>query len=272
LSISTSSKVVVASDQHLGYANSDSSTFLGFLDSVNKRSDIGTLVILGDFIDMWRRDVSGLFFAYWGATQKLVALSSKIKVVLVAGNHDYHALKLEDHEYPFQFLPDYSISSGGTTYEFKHGWEFDLEQQPLIMELLCYNLSDSAGADRTAIYNAVTGIKGDLEKIFGLHGGIDAYLNHITKNPEARLQPTLSDVERRAFESVGKGEILIFGHTHRPFVSSDGRVANSGSWVTDSPLHDTYVELDGENLRLFTIDASQKVTEILARIAPPALS
>ena len=45
-------KVVVASDQHVGYANSNTNDFGNFLDDLSRRDDVQALVILGDFVDM----------------------------------------------------------------------------------------------------------------------------------------------------------------------------------------------------------------------------
>jgi UDP-2,3-diacylglucosamine pyrophosphatase LpxH len=270
MSISGSSKVLVASDQHLGYVNSEVDCFNAFLDFVSKRSDIGQLVILGDWVDMWRRDVSGLYLEFRVSIESLLAMSKSIKVIVVAGNHDYHELDLIGSTYGFQFLQNYSFVSGNTTYVFKHGWEFDYAQQPPVMELLCHNLSNTEGADLSDIYSHLTNLKTDLEDLFEFHGGPQGYVKHLMTPPEQRLQPYLGDVEKRAFSSISPGQKLIFGHTHRPFVSSDGNVANSGSWVTDAAVHNTYVELDGQTMKLFQIDASENVTELSIVENPPS--
>jgi UDP-2,3-diacylglucosamine pyrophosphatase LpxH len=262
LSISDTSKVVVASDQHLGYANSQVDCFIAFLDSLSKRTDVGTLVVLGDWVDMWRRDVSGLFLEFHVTVQKLLELASRMKIVVVAGNHDYHELMLLGSSYPFEFQQNYSISSGGITYKFMHGWEFDYAQQPAAMELLCHNLSNQQGKGLSDLYSNLTKFSDDLQELFGFHGGPEGYVSHLMQPPEQRLQPYLGDVEKCAYTSLSEGEKLVFGHTHRPFVSTDGRVANSGSWVTDTPIHNTYVELDGKTMNIFTIDADQNIKEI----------
>ncbi|MDA4130995.1 MAG: metallophosphoesterase, partial [Thaumarchaeota archaeon] len=220
MSISDSSKVVVASDQHLGYSNSQVDCFIAFLDSLSRRTDVGTLVVLGDWVDMWRRDVSGLFLEFHVTVQKLLELASRMKIVVVYGNHDYHELLLQGSSYPFEFQQNYSISSGGITYKFMHGWEFDYAQQPAVMELLCHNLSNQQGQDRSTFYNYLMGFKNELQELFDFHGGPDGYVNHLMQPPEQRLQPYLGDVEKLAFSSLSEGEKLVFGHTHRPFVSS----------------------------------------------------
>lgn len=270
LSISPSSKIVVASDQHLGYVNSEVDCFVAFLDSISKRSDVGQLIILGDWVDMWRRDASGLYLEFRDTVEKLLALGSSIKVIVVAGNHDYHELMLQGSTYGFQFLKDYSFSSGGTNYIFKHGWEFDYEQQPFLMELLCHNFSNAEGADLSKLYTDVTDLPTELKDLVQFHKTPEQLINHLKQPPEQRLQFTFGDVEKRAFQSLSAGQKLVFGHTHRPFVSSDGRVANSGSWVTDAPVHNTYVELDGDTMKLFSIDAQQRVTPLSIVKNPPS--
>ena len=79
----------------------------------------------------------------------------------------------------------------------------------------------------------------------------------LTQGPEKRLAETLSDVERLASSSVGEGEVLVFGHTHRPFVSRSEKVVNAGSWVTDAPVHDTYVRLEAGKPRLFVFGGAE---------------
>jgi len=203
----------------------------------------------------------------------------------VAGNHDYHLLKLQSHQYPFKFLSDWSspftvneippdniiestkptlsssvtstVAESNTRYIFKHGWEFDLAQQPVIMEALCHNLSDDAGSVRTCAYNALQMFRSQFSKVlneiidFHNKKSSEGYLDNLLQPPEQRLQPYLSDVEKKAYSSIQQNEILVFGHTHRPFVSSDRKIANSGSWVKDAPVHNTFVELDMGNIRLF---------------------
>ena len=99
------SKIIVTSDQHLGYVNSNADDFKDFLDYTSKRNDVQTLVLLGDLVDMWRRDVSGIFLEFSEIVDQLLKMrkSKAIQIYIVAGNHDYHLLKLQAHEYPFKF-------------------------------------------------------------------------------------------------------------------------------------------------------------------------
>ncbi len=260
--------IVVASDQHLGYANSNVKEFESFLDGLAGRSDVTDLVILGDFVDMWRRDVSGLFLEYHSIVEKVLALQQKMRVRCVAGNHDYHLLKLQDHGYPLIFEPFATIQGENFTYVLRHGWEFDLAQQKPVMELLCDNMSDEGGKIRSDFWDALRSlgkdIWGSITDLSDFHGGRDKYIAHLLTPPKERLLPYIGDVEKRALASVGSGEILIFGHTHRPFVNSDKNVANSGSWVSDEDITNTYVELEGKEIHLMQYGKGE-ITDAVTR-------
>lgn len=251
---------------HLGYERSDTEGFSSFLDSLSARNDVDAFVILGDFVDMWRRDASGVFLENHEILEKILRLRERIDVSVVAGNHDYHLLQLKHHKYPLEALPHKVIDRGDVRYRLVHGWEFDLEQRPLIMELLCHNFSDSLGALESGVFADLKKFDSEVRALLEGHQEPHELARRLMQPPEQRLQATISDVERKAFAARQPGEILVFGHTHRPFVSEGDTVANTGSWVTDAVVHDTYVELDGRGARLFTMDGG----EITARVPPPA--
>jgi len=257
--------IVVASDQHLGYTNSNAGAFSSFLDDLSRRSDVDTLVILGDFVDMWRRDVSGLFLEFNDILEKVLTLKKQMKVYCVAGNHDFHLLKLTEAGYPLTFLRELTLQGDGVTYVLKHGWEFDPDQREPIMELLCYNLSDESGNVRSDVWENLTKVGGvvkSLQDLVDKHLGQDKYIQHLMAPPNVRLSGTYSDVENKAISSVLPGQILVFGHTHHPFLSKSKNVANSGSWVSDETVTNTYVELEGTDVRIM----SQGVGDITEQV------
>ena len=53
--------IIATSDQHLGYKNSDKIAFNLFLDYLQDADNVTHFVLLGDVVDMWRRDASGVF-------------------------------------------------------------------------------------------------------------------------------------------------------------------------------------------------------------------
>ena len=84
-------KLIVLSDVHLGYEHSDKASFNRFLDSIQQDAKGTTdLILLGDIVDMWRRDSSGVFLENWDTLKRIMILQNKMRVHYVAGNHDFH--------------------------------------------------------------------------------------------------------------------------------------------------------------------------------------
>jgi UDP-2,3-diacylglucosamine pyrophosphatase LpxH len=227
-------KLIIVSDLHLGYKNADKDSFNRFLVSLESDKEITDLVLLGDIVDMWRRDASGVFLENWDIVQKIILLKQKMRIHYVAGNHDYHVLQMRGHSYPFSFAKNLKFIDGDFTYRIQHGLEFDPHQKTVLMEALCH-----------VMYDPVEG----FENLFG-----------VTQPPETRLSQILGDVEKRAISSVKKGEILVFGHTHHPFINEAENVVNTGSWVTDSTIRNTVVELRAGKPRLSVFEGHE-ITE-----------
>ncbi|MGA8856162.1 MAG: UDP-2,3-diacylglucosamine diphosphatase [Candidatus Bathyarchaeia archaeon] len=250
-------KVVVVSDQHLGYVNSDMIAFNQFLDELTKDDEITNLVLLGDVLDMWRRDSSGVFLESKDTINKILSLTEKMTVHYVAGNHDFHVLRLQNFAYPFSFEKTLTLRDGKYTYLFLHGWEFDLMQQEPLMEALCRVMSDEAGDFESGVWATLTGSWSDIEFLLTFlfrKERIRKIADTLQTRPEERLRNILGDIEKRACNRakiIQPNGVLVFGHTHRPFVNTTETVANSGSWVTDAPVHNTYVELSNGRPRLF---------------------
>jgi UDP-2,3-diacylglucosamine pyrophosphatase LpxH len=265
-------KVIVTSDQHLGYDKSDRTSFSKFLD--NLASDLAPtdFVLLGDVVDMWRRDASGVFLESHDILEKILGLTAKMNVYFVAGNHDYHVLRLVNKPgrfYPIMFYPippspDLVLHDGNYQYLFKHGWEYDEEQQPPIMEAMCRAMSDETGDIESNIWNILTHESGFLEELKSVANRErrKQQIHHLQLRPEERLTDfLLRRVEQKACNDVKANQVVVFGHTHVPFVNKKENVANTGSWVTDAPAdYDTYVELSNGKPRLFVFGGQEITT------------
>jgi len=235
-------RIIVVSDVHLGTEESDEAAFNEFLGSINADHTVTDLVLLGDIIDMWQRDASGVFLESLDTVKVIKDLQSKLRVHWVAGNHDYHLLRLKNraphHHYPFEFKETLELTDGEHIYRFMHGYEFEygneLEFMKPIMEIFCHVMSDSL-----------------MMKAGNIHMG-----------PQVRLKDRLEDVQRRASEEVGgkSGQILVFGHTHRPFINRAENLVNTGSWVKDATPRNTYVELMDGKPKLFAF-GGEEITE-----------
>ena len=247
------SSVIVVSDIHLGYSNSNYLAFEEFLDSLSSRNDVDTLVILGDLFDMWRRDVSGLFLENSNIISKIVSLKKLMNVFLIAGDHDYHLLQLVGNRYPLEAIRSLDLQRDGIVYRFMHGWEFDPTQTPPIMELLCHTMSDDIGSQRKEIlnlFNSNKGLVSVLKERSNLYGGSEKFVNSLITSTSERPDSDIVDIEKRAYEYSRHGDLLVFGHTHSPFVSSDKKLANCGSWLSNVAISNTYLEIRGKEIHL----------------------
>jgi UDP-2,3-diacylglucosamine pyrophosphatase LpxH len=246
--------------------HSDKASFNRFLDELAGQSDVTHLVLLGDFVDMWRRDASGVFLEAHDTVAKLLALKAKgVQVSYVAGNHDYHVLDLDRPKYPVPIVKDLTLTDGGVIYRLVHGHEFDPEQKVPLMAFLCRVMSDTGGPLEDHIWtdlNRVSSILGKMEPSF-LKADIAAFSDRLRRGPENRLADgSLGRINATACKQARPGEILVFGHTHVPFVNTAGNVVNSGSWVKDANPSNTYVELSNGKARLFIYgDKRQEITE-----------
>jgi UDP-2,3-diacylglucosamine pyrophosphatase LpxH len=244
--------IIAVSDLHLGYEKAEKETFVEFLEDYRWK-DVSDLVILGDFVDMWRRDASGVFLEHQDVMAKLLELRArKVTVHIVAGNHDYHLLQLKRRGYPFAFERNLVLGRG--KYRFVHGYEYDKAQRPILMEALCRLMSDEVGGGLSSLWKLIQSRSGYLAKYrlpqgLGPNKGIKA-LHSLRQPPELRLKDSIQDVEKRAARSLRKGEVLIFGHTHRPFVNKKETIVNTGSWVKESRPRNTFVEISAGRISL----------------------
>ncbi len=256
---------MVVSDVHLGSAKCDRVSFNEFLISLKDDPSLTDLVLLGDIVDMWRRDASGVFLENMETVQIIKDLQVKIRVHWVAGNHDYHLLKLKNraphYRYPFEFKRELEIKEVGRTIRFMHGYEFEYGHELRIMrptlDILCHFLSDYDGVGEEKLWTYLRRKFLDLHyTVFTQH--LERRLKRLPRSlndgPEQRLaENRLEVVEKRAYVEVkGKtDQLLVFGHTHHAFINKSEDLVNTGSWVTESKIHNTYVVLENGKPRLF---------------------
>jgi UDP-2,3-diacylglucosamine pyrophosphatase LpxH len=258
-------KTIVVSDIHLGSKSCDRQSFDAFLTSLREDKELTDLVVLGDFVDMWRRDASGVFLENMDTLQLLKDLRGNVRLHFVAGNHDYHLLRLRNtaphYNYPFEFRRSLDLHDGVFTYRFVHGYEFEYgkerELMDVAMEVLCHVMSDSEGIEEEEFWTYLIKTLTDLHfsaitKSLEGHGTM-IRAKSLREGPETRLKDKLEEAERKAHEahSGASNEILVFGHTHHPFINSKENVVNTGSWVHEATPHNTYVELTDGKPRLF---------------------
>lgn len=274
--------ILVVSDVHLGFDDCNRDAFSRFLDKFQDE-EIDHLVLLGDILDFWRRNNAELIQENNDILTKLNNLKAD-KIHYIAGNHDYYILDLIKRNYTMDSNKQYNIDDkvtvskslrlkSGTgekekSFFFIHGYELEfirwevqasLENYENICNEMCFN-GDLIGKVESEIWD----IPKDLEKLFHyLKGrlpssGRDEFIKVISESPNKRR-----DIDKVYDFAISSGknyllgmkpnETLVYGHTHRPFITEDKTVVNTGSWINeleDKDQQNSYVEIIDEEMEL----------------------
>ena len=242
-------KIIGVSDIHLGYEKSESEAFRAFLN------DLPTLnpdyfIILGDFVELWRRDMAAALLECSDILAKLKELNKQMEVVLIAGNHDWHFMRMgrnsEMYPPPFRFKESFSIHMTDFFYSFKHGHQYDpvcKYQRP--NNSLCYTPEDIS---RLGFISLATWFWGRGRKIQISVPELSRI--RIREPGYMRKMPALIDVIRsRAKADRLANEFLVHGHSHQSFLDKDGMYADTGCWVDG---HTDYLLIEDEAVSLMS--------------------
>jgi len=259
--------IIVVSDVHLGYAKSNASAFYRFLDQCGKLNELDQLIFLGDILDFWRTKDAEIIEdgLYANILNRLACVESK-KIHYVIGNHDYNMQKyLEKNKcrVPFEVSKNIRLDYDGKKYFFTHGYElevlanlkhFNVHEYERFSELMCLN-NDFTGTIATKAWDWLNSHKASGK------------FHLLKKPPEDRemiddIHDFAMNLEKYMFLERKPDEMLVYGHTHRPYISKDGTVANTGSWVDETSggisrsSQNRYIKIsDGRmELRAFEVD------------------
>ena len=128
-------------------------------------------------------------------------------------------------------------------------------------------MSDEMGDFESGVWAMLTRDLSDLEYFsypISEKREILGKVEELLQKPEVRLAVTSGAIMKEACSKVEPGEIMVFGHTHVPFINESGTVVNTGCWVNDAPIHNTYVRLDADGPRLFEFGKGE-ITERVRR-------
>ncbi len=227
--------IIVVSDVHLGYDRSNKDDFISFLDKCDTQ-EIEHLVLLGDIFDFWRFSRADVFIKNDDAFRKLNSLRAK-NIHYVVGNHDFILLKLYNEDktnYPFVVTRSLRLESGGKKFFFVHGYDLEVATGSMTVENyekfaghMCFNTNL---VDKIAII---------LWDIIGNLSNIKTRIQMATNPPHKRgiidlIQKLSISSSVSMLLGMQLDEILVFGHTHKPFLFDD-KVVNTGSWVNEVP-------------------------------------
>ena len=246
--------IIAVSDTHIGYSKCNRADFARFLDWVTLQDDVTDLVLAGDILEFWRRDMIAVTMESADIIARLIAMyKGGMNVHYIAGNHDYMVRHLKIFPNRFKFSTKVELKEDGVDYTFIHGWELDPDQNDVFFDAICYS-DDTWGRRADRIW--------------------DVYLKWID-NPQKRaaewlrqwwakrdMEKMMEPPEERGFTNefatsavdsvIVEDDMLICGHTHSPCIIESKKYVNCGSWVCDgkSQLYNTYITIDENEIQL----------------------
>ena len=247
--------IIAVSDTHIGYSRCNRADFARFLDWVAVQDDVTDLVLAGDILEFWRRDMIAVTMESADIIARLIAMyKGGMKIHYIAGNHDYLVRHLKIFPNRFKFSTKVELVEDGVNYKFIHGWELDPDQNTAFFDALCYT-NDQSGrfADRVWdvyikwIENPQKRAKEWLRQWWAKRD-----MEKMMESPEERGLITSVFATTDLASMIVQEDMLIAGHTHSPCIIESNKYANCGSWVVDgkSQFYNTYITIDGNKIQL----------------------
>jgi UDP-2,3-diacylglucosamine pyrophosphatase LpxH len=139
--------IVAVSDVHLGMEGANEGNFIEFLEHLDF-GEVKHLVLLGDIIDLWRRDFTNAFMENAAVLKLISEIASKTKVHYVIGNHDYYLLRLSEingQNFPFEVSKTLTLKNEAEQpaenrldYFFIHGYQLEVLCNPYYKSMKTY--------------------------------------------------------------------------------------------------------------------------------------
>ncbi len=268
--------IVAVSDVHLGMKGADERKFIRFLET-RKFEEIDHFVLLGDIIDIWRRDFTKVILECSKSLTLLNDLIDDTKVHYIVGNHDYYLLRLSQllgDNFPFEVEKSTVIKDESKEFYFIHGYQLEVLCNPHYKSMKTYETfsehlclaGDDEGNAADAVYRASQLSKSFWHNLKRVPDSPYAALKSMMEPPQKRIRnverhnviepvKNLAKAETRHYLfGIRPEQSLIYGHTHHPYVDIPNNVANTGSWGFVDPMDHkkkcSYIEITGDVPRL----------------------
>ncbi|WP_094228610.1 UDP-2,3-diacylglucosamine diphosphatase [Methanolobus psychrotolerans] len=264
--------IIAVSDVHLGMKGAKEQEFVNFIEEA-KLKGVEHLVLLGDIIDIWRRDFIKAVLECSRSLTLLNDLADKMKVHYIVGNHDFYLLRLSEllgKNFPFEVKKSTVIKSKNQEFFFFHGYQLEVLCNPYyksmktyetFSEQMCLAGDDTGNAADAAwkLFQSSRSILDSLKRI--PENPLDA-LRSMMKPPEERIRnfnkhnviepiEELAGAETRHFLfDIHPGQHLIYGHTHHQYLKKENKVANTGSWGFGDDKKLEYIEIVNDEVML----------------------
>jgi UDP-2,3-diacylglucosamine pyrophosphatase LpxH len=246
--------VVVISDTHLGTYGCQAKELFTYLKSVSPK----TLIINGDFIDIWQFSKSYFPKYHLKVIKKIIDLASKgTEVVYILGNHDEFLRRFADTSFGNIELTNKKIMTlDGKKAWFFHGDVFDasVQHSKWIAKL------GGIGYDFLIRLNVIS------NWILTRLGREKYSFSKKIKNNVKNAIKFIGDFENAAIELAIENDFdyVICGHIHQPQIrevkSKNGNCTylNSGDWIENL----TALEYHNKKWEIYTYDKNDFKEEL----------
>ena len=219
--------IVIISDVHLGTYGCHAKELLNYLKSIK----VHTLILNGDFIDMWQFSKRYFPKEHLEVIQRILKMAARgVKVYYITGNHDDALRRFSDFSSGNIHLRDkLLLKLKDKTYWIFHGDVFDvfIKYSPFLARL------GGKGYDLLILINRL------VNKIRMSLGMSRMSFAQKVKYGVKEAVKFISDFENTAIKLAAEDnyDYVICGHIHRPemrAVDVDGKSVNylnSGDWV-----------------------------------------
>ena len=233
-------KIIVISDTHIKFHEKQEDyerrmLVSDFLNSLDSSTDL--LVLNGDIFDLWFDWKTVIIKGYYDFVRVLENVRSKgIKIVMLAGNHDFWFNGFLEEQLGIEVYDDiYQLEDGNKKFLFTHGDKYTTNDiRYLIFRSLLRNKVTKA------IFNVI-------------HPEISLNIGKYMSRSSRNRQDSKDITERKgqglknfAEKMINKGyDFVAMGHSHNPQKTKVGKgyYLNSGDWIKSN----TYLEIiDGK--------------------------
>jgi UDP-2,3-diacylglucosamine hydrolase len=246
---------VFFSDVHLLDSNSErEKKILAFLDLV--KDDLEGLGIIGDLFDFWFGYKTVIFNQFVPVIAKLKEISDKgVKILYIAGNHDFHFGPLFDTIVPIEtHSQPYILELGNKKIFLHHGDGIDKKD-------IRYNIF------KRIVRNPIT-----LALSQWVHPNLGwniakalSKTSHNYFHKTEKRKRYLNACRDFAMKKFNEGnDIMVFGHLHYPFIKKfeiagkEKLLINLGDWL----FHDTFLRYDDRSgFTLMKFDYTKKTLQ-----------
>ncbi|WMW21181.1 UDP-2,3-diacylglucosamine diphosphatase [Methanolobus mangrovi] len=263
---------IAVSDVHLGMKEAKVDKFVEFLEFV-KSNKIEHLVLLGDIIDIWRRDFTKTVLECSKSLKTLNEMLDKTKVHYIVGNHDFYLLRLSEllgENFPFEVKKTAVIKSKNQEFFFFHGYQLEVLCNPYYKSMKTYETfsehmclaGDDAGNAADKLWKSIQSHSSLWDSLKRFPENPQDALRSMIQPPEDRIKnfnkhnviepiEELAGAETRHFLlSIRPDQYLIYGHTHHAYVEDKNKVANTGSWGFGEDKKLEYIEITDDKVEL----------------------